>query len=281
MLNFKTSKVVYCYFAWGFLIFLQSSLVLTLGFVFQCNESKFGTDITVERAIGIFKDLNKVKQASYFGRELSLLAFRALRDEIVQWKNTILLVVVWQNNGLHALRNWGQRSTFARQWHRGKHFGAHFHFGLCFPFLVDPSTAGIAIKNDLPTLGKRSTNCAAHAKQDKTVICKIVSNRFSAFNKGSSFSYLLLLKRRPGVFFFVLRKWELALRFRGSSFSYHPKFNCPVACKLRPRCWTFWFSRHQQITDISFSLYTHYWLFSQMRSRAKEMYTSVFVVYSL
>ena len=84
MLNFKTSKVVYCYFAWGFLIFLQSSLVLTLGFVFQCNESKFGTDITVERAIGIFKDLNKVKQASYFGRELSLLAFRALRDEIVQ-----------------------------------------------------------------------------------------------------------------------------------------------------------------------------------------------------
>ena len=81
MLNFNTSKVVYCYFAWGF---LQSSLVLTLGFVFQCNESKFGTDITVERAIGIFKDLNKVKQASYFGCVLSLLAFRALRDEIVQ-----------------------------------------------------------------------------------------------------------------------------------------------------------------------------------------------------
>ena len=46
-----------------------------------------------KRAIEIFKDLNKVKQAS-FGCVLSLLAFRALRDEIVQCKNTILSVVV-------------------------------------------------------------------------------------------------------------------------------------------------------------------------------------------
>ena len=48
------------------------------------------------------KLLYKVKQA-LFGRVLILLAFRALRDEILQWKNTILKVVVWQNNGLHAL----------------------------------------------------------------------------------------------------------------------------------------------------------------------------------
>ena len=57
-----------------------------------------------------------------------------------------------------------------------------------FPFLVDPG-AGIPRKNDLPTLGKRSANCVAHAKQDKTVICKIKVNGFSAFNKGSSFLY--------------------------------------------------------------------------------------------
>ena len=57
-----------------------------------------------------------------------------------------------------------------------------------FPFLVDPGT-DIPIKHDLPTLGKRSANCVAHAKQDKSVICKIVFNGFSAFNKGSSFSY--------------------------------------------------------------------------------------------
>ena len=51
---------------------------------------------------------------------------------------------------------------------RGKHFGAHF--GLCLlrrlPFLADPGT-GFPIKNYLPTLGKRSTNCVAHAKQEK------------------------------------------------------------------------------------------------------------------
>ena len=40
----------------------------------------------------------------------------------------------------------------------------------------------------LPTLGKRSANCVAHAKQGKRVICKIVFNGFSAFNKGSLFS---------------------------------------------------------------------------------------------
>ena len=53
---------------------------------------------------------------------------------------------------------------------------------------MDPGT-GIPIRNDLPTLGKRSANYVVHAKQDKTVICKIVFNGFSAFNKGSSFSY--------------------------------------------------------------------------------------------
>ena len=51
---------------------------------------------------------------------------------------------------------------------QGKHFGAHF--GLCLlrtlPFLADPGT-GFPIKNDLPTLRKRSTNCVAHAKQEK------------------------------------------------------------------------------------------------------------------
>ena len=62
-------------------------------------------------------------------------------------------------------------------------------FFLTFPFLVDPGT-GILIKNGLPTLGKRSINCVAHAKQDKTVICKIVFNGFSVFNKGSSFFIL-------------------------------------------------------------------------------------------
>ena len=70
---------------------------------------------------------------------------------------------------------------------RGKHFGAHF--GLCllrrFPFLVDPGT-GIPIENDLPTLGKRTTYCVAHTKQDKTVIYKIVFNQ--------SIGFLLLIK---------------------------------------------------------------------------------------
>ena len=39
-----------------------------------------------------------------FGRVHSLLAFGALRDEIVQWTNRIFLMVVWQNNGLHAFK---------------------------------------------------------------------------------------------------------------------------------------------------------------------------------
>ena len=42
-----------------------------------------------------------------------------------------------------------------------------------FPFLVDSGT-GIPIKNGLSTLRKRSVICVAHAKQDKTVMCKIL-----------------------------------------------------------------------------------------------------------
>ena len=50
-----------------------------------------------------------------------------------------------------------------------------------FPFLVDPGTS-IPIKYDLPTLGKRSANYLAHAKQDETVICKILFKTFSDLN---------------------------------------------------------------------------------------------------
>ena len=57
-----------------------------------------------------------------------------------------------------------------------------------FPLLVDPGT-GIPIKNGLSMLGKRSAICVTHAKQDKTVTCKIMFNGFSAFTKWSSFSY--------------------------------------------------------------------------------------------
>ena len=53
--------------------------------------------------------------------------------------------------------------------------------------LVDPGI-GIPIKDNLRTLGKRSANHVAHAKQGKTVIWNFVLNGFSAFNKGSSFS---------------------------------------------------------------------------------------------
>ena len=124
----------------------------------------------------------------YSGAYSLLLVFRALRDEIVQWKHDL--------GGGGMTKQWLacfeqlRSKVDYRTWGREKHFGAHF--GLCLlqtcPFLVDPGT-GIPIKNDLPTLGKRSANCVAHAKQDKTVICKIMFYGFFAFNKGSSFSY--------------------------------------------------------------------------------------------
>ena len=121
-------------------------------------------------------------------------------------KTTILLVVVWQNNGLHALNNWGRRSAIACE-AEGNILARIFD---CVYFEGFHGRPWYRYSNHKWPSYVR--------KKDPLTVKRMPDKIKQWFGRSFSVDYLLFEIRKPRsrVFVFVLWEWRPGLR---SSFS--------------------------------------------------------------